>query len=110
MLLRPIVQDTLFPTVCYVAGPNELAYLGQLARVYDAFGVPMPLMTSAPPRRSLDSNAMRVSHRDTSCRSSRCARRTKRRSIALLEAQLPAAVETLDGAGRGERCASGWKR
>ena len=44
MLLRPIVQDTLFPTVCYVAGPSELAYLGQLKEVYAAFGVPMPLM------------------------------------------------------------------
>ena len=45
MLLRPIVQDTLFPTVCYVAGPNELAYLGQLAastsiRRADAADVP----------------------------------------------------------------------
>ena len=28
VLLRPIVEDTLFPTVCYVSGPNELAYLG----------------------------------------------------------------------------------
>ena len=36
VLLRPIVQDTLFPTVCYVAGPNELAYLGQLRGVYRA--------------------------------------------------------------------------
>ncbi|PYR35286.1 MAG: bacillithiol biosynthesis cysteine-adding enzyme BshC, partial [Acidobacteria bacterium] len=44
VLLRPIVQDTLFPTVCYVAGPNELAYLGQLRGVYQHFGVPMPLM------------------------------------------------------------------
>ncbi len=44
VLLRPLVQDTLFPTVCYVAGPNELAYLGQLGGVYEAFGVPMPLI------------------------------------------------------------------
>jgi len=43
VLLRPIVQDTLFPTVCYVSGPNELAYLGQLKTVYEHFGVPMPL-------------------------------------------------------------------
>jgi bacillithiol biosynthesis cysteine-adding enzyme BshC len=44
VLLRPIVQDTLFPTICYVAGPSELAYLGQLRGIYDSFGVPMPLM------------------------------------------------------------------
>jgi len=44
VLLRPIVQDTLFPTISYVAGPSELAYLGQLREVYASFGVPMPLM------------------------------------------------------------------
>ena len=44
VLLRPLVQDTLFPTVCYVAGPSELAYLGQLKEVYAHFGVPMPLV------------------------------------------------------------------
>ena len=44
VLLRPVVQDTIFPTICYVAGPNELAYLGQLRGVYAHFGVPMPLM------------------------------------------------------------------
>ena len=44
VLLRPLVQDTLFPTICYVAGPSELAYLGQLREVYDSFGIPMPLM------------------------------------------------------------------
>jgi hypothetical protein len=38
------VQDTLFPTICCVAGPNELGYLGQLKQVYDYFQVPMPLM------------------------------------------------------------------
>ena len=44
VLLRPIVQDTLFPTACYVAGPSELAYLGQLRKVYDHFNLPMPLI------------------------------------------------------------------
>jgi uncharacterized protein YllA (UPF0747 family) len=59
VLLRPIVQDTLFPTVCYVAGPNELAYLGQLRRVYDAFSTPMPLIQQRATATLVDSNALR---------------------------------------------------
>jgi bacillithiol biosynthesis cysteine-adding enzyme BshC len=59
VLLRPIVQDTVLPTVCYVAGPNELAYLGQLRKVYERFGVPMPLMYSRATATILDSAAMR---------------------------------------------------
>ena len=42
--LRPVVQDALFPTVAYVAGPGELAYFAQLRPVYAHFGVPMPLL------------------------------------------------------------------
>jgi bacillithiol biosynthesis cysteine-adding enzyme BshC len=59
VLLRPIVQDTIFPTICYVAGPNELAYLGQLRAVYERFGVPMPLMYPRASATLLDSAAMR---------------------------------------------------
>jgi bacillithiol biosynthesis cysteine-adding enzyme BshC len=59
VLLRPIVQDTLFPTVCYVAGPSELAYLGQLGGVYAEFGVPMPLMYPRASATLLDSAAAR---------------------------------------------------
>ena len=59
VLLRPVVQDTLFPTICYVAGPNELAYLGQLRGVYDHFGVPMPLMYPRATATLLDSAAVR---------------------------------------------------
>jgi bacillithiol synthase len=59
VLLRPIVQDTLFPTVCYVAGPNELAYLGQLRDIYNAFDVSMPLMYQRATATLLDSNAAR---------------------------------------------------
>ena len=59
VLLRPIVQDTLFPTICYVAGPSELAYLGQIGGVYKQFGVPMPLMYPRASATLLDSAATR---------------------------------------------------
>jgi bacillithiol synthase len=59
VLLRPVVQDSLFPTICYVAGPNELAYLGQLRGVYEHFGVPMPLMYPRASATLLDSAAVR---------------------------------------------------
>ncbi|MES1254306.1 MAG: bacillithiol biosynthesis cysteine-adding enzyme BshC [Acidobacteriota bacterium] len=59
VLLRPVVQDTLFPTVCYVAGPSELAYLGQLRTVYAHFGVPMPLIYPRASATLVDSAALR---------------------------------------------------
>ena len=59
VLLRPIVQDTLFPTICYVAGPNELAYLGQLRDVYAQFNVPMPLMYQRATATIVDSATLR---------------------------------------------------
>jgi bacillithiol biosynthesis cysteine-adding enzyme BshC len=59
VLLRPIVQDTLFPTICYVAGPNELAYLGQLREVYRHFDVPMPLMYQRATATIVDSATLR---------------------------------------------------
>ena len=59
VLLRPVVQDTIFPTVSYVAGPNELAYLGQLKGVYEHFGLPMPLMYPRASATLVDSAAVR---------------------------------------------------
>jgi bacillithiol synthase len=59
VLLRPIVQDSLFPTVCYVAGPNELAYLAQLRGIYEDFAVPMPLVYPRASVTLLDSAAAR---------------------------------------------------
>jgi uncharacterized protein YllA (UPF0747 family) len=92
VLLRPIVQDTLFPTVCYVAGPSELAYLGQLRGVYEQFGVPMPLMFPRTTATLLDSGAARfltkysVPFEDLRTPDESALNR-------LLEAQLPAGVE-----------------
>ncbi|MEJ2111967.1 MAG: bacillithiol biosynthesis cysteine-adding enzyme BshC, partial [Acidobacteriota bacterium] len=43
-LLRPIVQDTLFPTLAYVAGPAEVAYFAQAQVLYKLRGLPMPVI------------------------------------------------------------------
>jgi bacillithiol biosynthesis cysteine-adding enzyme BshC len=92
VLLRPIVQDTIFPTVCYVAGPNELAYLGQLRRVYDAFDVPMPLIQQRATATIVDSNAMRfLSRHDVPLEALRA--QDEAALNELLIAQLPASVE-----------------
>ena len=40
VLLRPVVEAALLPTLAYVGGPGELAYLPQAAPLYDALGVP----------------------------------------------------------------------
>lgn len=42
--LRPICQDTLLPTIAYVAGPSEIAYFAQLKNVYRYFGLAMPVI------------------------------------------------------------------
>ena len=59
VLLRPLVQDALFPTVCYVGGPAELAYLGQLRDVYAHFGIPMPLVLPRATATVIDPPAAR---------------------------------------------------
>lgn len=42
VVTRPLVQDSLLPTVAYVGGPGEVSYLAQLSPVYAAFGVMQP--------------------------------------------------------------------
>jgi len=44
VVTRPLCQDTLLPTVAYVAGPGEIAYFAQLKPVYGYFDVPMPII------------------------------------------------------------------
>jgi bacillithiol biosynthesis cysteine-adding enzyme BshC len=94
VLLRPIVQDALFPTACYVAGPNELAYLAQLRGIYGAFGVPMPLMYHRTTATIVDSNTMRfLARHDLPLEALRA--QDEGALNQLLAAQIPPAVNVL---------------
>lgn len=42
-LLRPVMQDYLLPTVAYVGGPAEIAYLAQSQPIYEALLGRMPV-------------------------------------------------------------------
>ena len=102
VLLRPIVQDTLLPTVAYVAGPNELAYLGQLRRVYTVFDVPMPVIHPRASATIVDAatarflNRYRVDFAELQPRDDAALNR-------LLAQQIPEHVERAIASGRAVR-------
>ena len=44
VLLRPIVESSIIPTVAYVGGPAEIAYFAQTSAVAETLGVSTPLV------------------------------------------------------------------
>jgi bacillithiol biosynthesis cysteine-adding enzyme BshC len=44
VLLRPIVEQAILPTIAYLGGPGELAYFAQTSAVADVLGVDRPLV------------------------------------------------------------------
>ncbi len=48
VLLRPLFQDSLFPSLAYVAGPAELAYFAQLKGLYAFFNLEPSLLFPRP--------------------------------------------------------------
>ena len=70
VITRPLVQDTLFPTLTYIGGPAEIAYYGQLGGVYRQFGLPFPVvyprashtLVGARTARILDRHGLTLSH------------------------------------------------
>jgi uncharacterized protein YllA (UPF0747 family) len=43
-MLRPLYQETILPNLCSVGGAGELAYWLQLKPIFDAVGVPYPML------------------------------------------------------------------
>jgi bacillithiol biosynthesis cysteine-adding enzyme BshC len=60
VLLRPLVQDALLPTLAYVAGPSELAYLGQAKSLYKELGRPQPVVFPRAAFTLIDSRTDRL--------------------------------------------------
>jgi bacillithiol synthase len=50
VLLRPVVESALFPTVAYVGGPGEVSYFAQLKELFHCHGIRMPVVR---PRHSV---------------------------------------------------------
>lgn len=100
VLLRPLVQDSLFPTVCYVGGPGELAYFAQLKEIYAAHGLPMPLLQPRLSATFVDSNAARFLAKHQLALDVLSAQ-DERLLNDLLAAQLPASIEQAGEAAEG---------
>jgi bacillithiol synthase len=44
VLLRPLAQDSLFPTIVYIPGAGEFSYFAQLLPLYRIFGLTPPVL------------------------------------------------------------------
>ena len=58
--VRPIVQDTLLPTLAFVVGPGEIGYGAQLREVYPLHGLEQPLLWPRLSVTWLESNVARL--------------------------------------------------
>jgi bacillithiol biosynthesis cysteine-adding enzyme BshC len=48
VLLRPLAEDFMIPTLAYVGGPAEIAYHAQIGTSYAHFGIPRPAIVPRP--------------------------------------------------------------
>jgi bacillithiol synthase len=62
-LLRPVMQDYLLPTVMYVGGPSEIAYLAQSQVLYERLLGRMPVLFPRNSFTLLDARAAKLLNR-----------------------------------------------
>jgi bacillithiol biosynthesis cysteine-adding enzyme BshC len=101
VLLRPLVQDTIFPTIAYVGGPSEVAYFAQLKDVYAHFGLPMPLIVPRATATFVDGASLRFLQK-SGVELGALQARDDATLNRLLEQTLPRAVEDALQAARAD--------
>lgn len=60
VLLRPVIERALLPTVAYHAGPGELAYFAQVSPIADVLGLETPLAVPRWSGELIDNRAERM--------------------------------------------------
>jgi bacillithiol synthase len=60
VLLRPVVERSLLPTVTYVAGPGEIAYFAQVSAVASTLGVDAPMVVPRWSTTILEPHVVRI--------------------------------------------------
>jgi len=63
VLLRPVMQGFVFPTVAYVAGPSEVAYCVQIKSLSHYHGVPCPVVCPRPSATIVESRIGKILER-----------------------------------------------
>jgi bacillithiol synthase len=63
VLLRPVVESSLFPTLAYVAGPGEVSYFAQIGELFRAHGIMPPVVVPRPSVTLVDPAVARVLER-----------------------------------------------
>jgi bacillithiol synthase len=63
VLLRPVVESSIFPTIAYVAGPGELSYFAQIGCLFRAHGVEPPVVVPRPSVTLVDRRVARILER-----------------------------------------------
>ena len=62
-LLRPVVQDSMLPTVAYIGGPAEIAYLAQCEAIYRSILGRMPVAVPRSGFTILDARSQKLMER-----------------------------------------------
>ena len=62
-ILRPVIQDSVLPTVAYIGGPAEIAYLAQSAAIYEELLGRMPVAVPRTGFTILDQRTEKLMHR-----------------------------------------------